>query len=156
MAAVPWPAASPEEILRRSRVLAVVGCSTNPAKAAHEVPEALQRRGYRIVPVHLTATEILGERAYPRLADVPADIEIDTVVVFRPSPECAGVAASALQRGTHAVWLQLGLVSAEARRLVEAAGVGYVEDACTKVVAAQHGITAPAGPSAAGPVAEAG
>ena len=76
------------------------------------------------------------------LADV--DEPIDTVVVFRPSAECAGVAHQAVEVGARAVWLQLGLVSAEARAAVEAAGMGYVEDLCSKVVAAQHGIRAAA------------
>jgi len=141
-ASVSWAGLGPAEILRRSKVLAVVGCSRRPWKAAHEVPEALQRRGFRIIPVHLTADEILGERVYRTLADVGQPI--DTVVVFRPSPECAGVAKAAIAAGARAVWLQLGLSNAEARRAVEAAGLGYVEDLCSKVVAAEHGIRAAA------------
>jgi predicted CoA-binding protein len=137
-----WAGLGPVEILERSRVLAVVGCSTRPWKAAHEVPEALQRLGFRIIPVHPRAASILGERAYRYVGDI--DEPIDTVVVFRPSPECAGVARQAIAAGARAVWLQLGLVSAEARRDVEAAGLGYVEDLCTKVVAAEHGIRADA------------
>ena len=142
VASVSWAGLGPAEILERSKVLAVVGCSRRPWKAAHEVPEALQRRGFRIIPVHLTADEILGERVYRTLADVGQPI--DTVVVFRPSPECAGVAKSAIAAGARAVWLQLGLSNAEARRAVEAAGLGYVEDLCSKVVAAKHGIRAAA------------
>jgi uncharacterized protein len=137
-----WAGLSPREILERSEVLAVVGCSTNDWKDAHDVPRQLQRRGFRIVPVHRTASEILGERAYPRLADVPDPI--DTVVVFRPSEEAGGVAAQAVEAGAKAVWLQLGLVSAEARERCEAAGLGYVEDICTKVLAARHDIRQPA------------
>jgi predicted CoA-binding protein len=133
-----WAGSSAERILERSTTLAVVGCSTKDWKHAHDVPRALQRRGFRIIPVHPTATEILGERAYPVLADVPD--EIDTVVVFRPSAECGRVAEQAIAVGAKAVWLQLGLVSAEARAAAEAAGIGYVEDRCTKVVAAQLGL----------------
>ena len=141
MRRVSWAGLSPREILDRSPVLAVVGCSTHDWKDAHDVPRRLQQRGFRIIPVHLTATEILGERAYPRLAEVPEPI--DTVVVFRPSREAAGVAAQAVEVGAKAVWLQLGLASAEARALCEAAGLGYVEDECTKVVAARFGLRKP-------------
>jgi ComEC/Rec2-related protein len=138
VAGMTWADATPEQILERSTNLAVVGCSTHDWKHAHDVPRALQRRGFRIIPVHPTADAILGERAYPVLADVPD--EIDTVVVFRPSPECGGVAQQAVAVGAKAVWLQLGLASAEARAAAEAAGLGYVEDRCTKVVAAQLGL----------------
>lgn len=136
-----WAGLTPREILDRSLVLAVVGCSTHAWKDAHDVPRQLQSRGFRIIPVHLTATTILGERAYPSLADVPEPI--DTVVVFRPSGEAAGVAEQAISVGAKAVWLQLGLVSAGARAACEAAGLGYVEDSCTKVVAAHHHLRKP-------------
>jgi predicted CoA-binding protein len=136
---VTWAGLSSREILERSRVLAVVGCSRHTWKDAHDVPRALQARGFRIVPVHPSADAILGERAYRRLADVPEPI--DMVVVFRPSPECAGVAEQAVAAGARAVWLQLGLVSAEAAAACAAADVGYVEDECTKVVAARYRIT---------------
>ena len=137
-----WAGLSPREILERSTVLAVVGCSTNDWKDAHDVPRRLQQRGFRIVPVHLTAREILGEQAYPRLADVPGPI--DSVVVFRPSGEADDVAAQAIEAGAKAVWLQLGLVSVDARARCQAAETGYVEDTCAKVVAARHDIRQPA------------
>jgi len=137
-----WAELSPREMLERSRVLAVVGCSTHDWKHAHDVPLRLQQRGFRIIPVHLTATEILGEPAHPRLADVPHPF--DTVVVFRPSRECGNVAAQAVEAGAKAVWLQLGLSSAEARARCEAAGIGYVEDTCAKVVAARYDLRQPA------------
>jgi predicted CoA-binding protein len=136
---VTWAGLSSREILERSQVLAVVGCSTHSWKDAHDVPRALQARGFRIIPVHRTAESILGERAYRLLADVPE--AIDTVVVFRPSPECAGVAEQAVAAGARAVWLQLGLVSAGAATACATAGLGYVEDECTKVVAARYRIT---------------
>ena len=137
-----WAGLSPREILERSRVLAVVGCSTHDWKDAHDVPRKLQRRGFRIIPVHLSASEILAETAYPRLADVPE--AIDTVIVFRPSAEAGGVAAQAIEVGAKAVWLQLGLVSAEARARCEAARLGYVEDTCAKVMSNRYDIRQPA------------
>lgn len=128
-------------ILAESRVVAVVGCSATPWKPAHTVPARLQDAGYRVVPVHPRAPEILGEPAYPRLADVPHPV--DLVVVFRPSHETAEVARAAAAVGAPALWLQLGIVSAEARAVAESAGMDYVEDRCTAVDIARWGLRAP-------------
>ena len=137
-----WAGLSPREILERSRVLAVVGCSTNDWKDAHDVPRQLQQRGFRIIPVHRTASEILGERAYRASPTYPT----------RSTPSsCSGrptrPVASPPRRSRwepRAVWLQLGLVSVEARARCEAAGLGYVEDTCAKVMAARYDIRQPA------------
>lgn len=121
-----------ERILRESRTIAVVGLSTNPAKAAHAVPAAMQAAGFRVIPVHPSAETILGERAYRRLADVPEPV--DVVEVFRPSTEAPGVAREAVGIGAKALWLQQDLTSAEARTIAEEGGLAYVEDACMAVV----------------------
>ncbi|SFA92246.1 hypothetical protein SAMN05216266_102214 [Amycolatopsis marina] len=121
-----------ERILRQYRTIAVVGLSTNPDKAAHSVPAAMQAAGFRVIPVHPGAEEILGERAYRSLADVPEPVEV--VEVFRPSPEAADVARQAVQVGAKALWLQQGIASAEARAIAEEAGLDYVEDICMAVV----------------------
>ena len=92
----------------------------------------LQRAGYRCIPVNPNADEVLGERCYPSLADVPESV--DLVDVFRRAEYCAGVAREAAATGAPALWLQLGLRSAEARDVAEEAGMEYVEDACTAVV----------------------
>jgi len=126
-------------ILLRTETIAVVGFSTHPEKAAHRIPALLKRAGYRVIPVHPWADEILGEKAYRTLADVPD--EIDTVVLFRPSRDCAKFAAEAVDVGAKAVWLQLGLYSAAAREICELAGIGFVEDTCTKIVARDHAIS---------------
>jgi len=133
-----WVGLPPEEILRRSKTLVVVGCSTQSWKDAHQVPATLQQMGFRIIPVHPGAIDILGEKAYRTVLDVPEPF--DTVVVFRPSDECAAVSVAAVDAGAKAVWLQLGLRSRAARRICEDAGVGFVEDACSMVVAREHGI----------------
>jgi uncharacterized protein len=119
------------ELLDRVKTIAVVGCSTSPYKAAHHVPVTVQEAGYRVIPVHPTAPEILGEPAYPRLADVPD--EIDMVNVFRPSAEAADVVRQAADLGIGAVWLQSGIRSTEAREIAEAAGMDYVESRCLGV-----------------------
>jgi predicted CoA-binding protein len=125
-------------ILESASTIAVVGLSRDPAKAAHAVPASLQAAGFRIIPVHPEATEILGERVYRRLADVPE--AVDVVEVFRPSREAAGIAEQAVAIGAKALWLQQGIVSAEARAIAERGGLAYVEDTCMAVVRSVAGI----------------
>jgi predicted CoA-binding protein len=128
-----------EEILAATKTIAVVGLSRNPAKAAHGVPAALQAHGFRIIPVHPTATELLGEKVYRSLTDIPGPV--DLVDVFRPAPEAPGIARDAVAIGAKALWLQQGIVSADARRIAEEGGLGYVENRCTAVVRATAGIS---------------
>lgn len=116
--------------------IAVIGCSTTPGKAAHDVPAYLQRHGYRVIPVNPFADEILGERAYDSLADV--EEEIDLVDVFRPSEEVPGVVDDVIARheaegDAAAVWLQLGIAHDEAAARAEEAGLKIVQDHCIKV-----------------------
>jgi predicted CoA-binding protein len=119
--------------------IAVVGCSSTPGKAAHEIPNYLQRHGYRIVPVNPTADEILGETAYDSLEGVPD--EIGLVDVFRPSEEVSGIVDQVLDRhesrgDAGAIWLQLGIRDDDAAARAEAAGIEIVQDRCIKV---EHG-----------------
>jgi len=132
---------SPAEVLKKSKTIAVVGASKNPEKEAHRVPLYMKERGYRIIPVNPTATEILGERAYPSLLDIPEELGkmVDVVEVFRPSEELPNVASQAveLQRryGRPLVfWAQLGLESEEAKRILSANGIEYVMDSCMRTV----------------------
>ncbi|GGM68301.1 hypothetical protein GCM10007977_082620 [Dactylosporangium sucinum] len=116
------------EILARARTIAVVGASRDPLKPAHWVPKTLQEQGWRIVPVNPFASEVLGERAYARLADIPEPV--DVVNVFRPAREAPELVRQAAAAGARAVWLQPGIASAAARRLAHDAGLDYVEDCC--------------------------
>jgi uncharacterized protein len=127
-----------EAILRSYRTLAVVGLSRDPSKAAHAIPARMQRAGFRVIPVNPFIDSVLGEKSYPKLADVPFSVEV--VVVFRPAEEAAEVAKDAVAIGAKALWLQQGIVSAEARQVAEAAGLLYVEDRCIGVERAVHGI----------------
>jgi len=127
-----------ERILREFRSIAVVGLSRDPSKAAHAIPARLQSAGFRVIPVNPLADTLLSEKSYAKLADVPFSVEV--VLVFRPSEEAAGVAKAAVAIGAKALWLQQGIVSAEARRLAEAAGMLYVEDRCMGVERAVHSI----------------
>ena len=128
-----------ERILRDFRTLAVVGLSRDPSKAAHAIPARLQRAGFRVIPVNPYVDSLLGERAYPKLKDVPFSVEV--VLVFRPSAEAAGIARDAVAISAKALWLQQGIVSEEARRIAESAGLLYVEDRCMGVERAVHGIS---------------
>jgi len=128
-----------EEILASARTIAVVGLSRDPGKASHRVAEVLQAHGFRIIPVHPSATELLGEKVYRSLADIPEPV--DLVDVFRPAPDAPGIAGQAVAIGAKALWLQQDIVSPEARRIATEAGLEYVEDRCTAVVRAIAAIT---------------
>jgi len=129
------------DLLASTETLVVVGASRDPAKDAQAVPARLQRAGWRIIPVNPFATEILGERAYPTLADVAEPVEF--VNVFRPSSETPAVARAAIAVGARVLWLQEGIVSPEAKALAEAAGLEYVEDRCVAVIRALYQLTKP-------------
>lgn len=125
-------------ILEEMSTFAVVGLSSDPTKAAHSVPAAMQAYGWRMIPVNPHADQLLGEKVYRRLADIPEPVEV--VNVFRPSAEAAEVTRQAVEIGAKAVWLQLGIVSAEARRIATDAGLLYVEDRCVAVERARHAV----------------
>jgi len=132
---------SPVEVLEKYRTIAVVGASRNLEKAANSVPRYLKGEGYRIVPVNPTAPEVLGERAYPSLADIPDEVgrTVDVVEVFRPSGELAKVASQAVEMRRRlgrpfVFWAQQGLESEEAKRILERGGIQYVMDACMRTV----------------------
>jgi predicted CoA-binding protein len=126
------------EILERSTVIAVVGASRDPNKAGGSVPEGLQKRGFRIIPINPYADTLFGERVYRTLAEVPE--KIDLVDVFRPAEEAPDIARQAVDVGAKALWLQLEIKSDEARRIAEAAGLDYVEDECTAVTSSLYRI----------------
>ncbi|MBX7269277.1 CoA-binding protein [Micromonospora sp. Llam7] len=130
---------SAQQILADSAVIAVVGASRDPAKAAHRVPAEMQRYGWRVIPVNPIADELFGERAYRSLADIPHPV--DLVDVFRPAEDAVEVARQAVAIGAPAVWLQLGIVSPQARQLVQEAGVDYVENRCLVIERAAANLT---------------
>src|SRR3712207_825057 len=132
---------SPQQILADARVIAVVGASRDPHKAAHSVSLQMLRHGWRIIPVNPYVDEIFGQRAYKTLADVPEPV--DLVDVFRPAADAVDVVRQAVAIGAPAVWLQSGIVSAEARRIAEEAGIDYVEDHCLAVERAMGRLSGP-------------
>jgi len=116
------------QLLRQSKTIAVVGLSSNPARASFGVSRFLQRQGYRVIPVNPNESEVLGERAYPSLKDVPG--EIDIVDIFR-RPACVPeVVEDALEKGARCIWMQEGVVNHEAAKKAEAAGISVVMDRC--------------------------
>ena len=132
MAPAPW--LDPETIrflLEDTHTWAVVGLSGNPDRTAYRIARFLQGHGKRIVPVHPTAPTVLGEQGYATLADVPFDV--DVVDVFRRSEAAGEFADQAVAIGARAVWLQLGVVDADAFRRTTAAGTPMVMDACPAI-----------------------
>ena len=125
-------------ILEDYDTVAVVGLSTDPTKAAHSVPAAMQAYGWRVIPVNPHADELLGEQVYRRLADIPEPVEV--VNIFRPAAEAADVVRQAAEIGAKAVWLQLGIISSEARAVAADHGILYVEDRCMAVERARHAL----------------
>jgi uncharacterized protein len=115
-------------ILKDARILAVVGLSPKPARPSHRVARAMQGLGYRIIPVRPAVTEVLGERAYPSLEDVPGPV--DLVVVFRAPEHIAPVVDACIARGFPRLWLQDGVVNPEQARRAQAAGIQVVMDRC--------------------------
>ncbi|HEX6230948.1 MAG TPA: CoA-binding protein [Actinomycetota bacterium] len=119
-------------ILGDARTIAVVGLSSKPERYSYEVAGFLQGRGYRIVPVNPNETEVLGEPAYPSLLDVPAEVSVDVVDVFRRAEDTPEVARQAVSRGAGVLWLQDGIVNEEARRIAEGAGLTVIMGVCIK------------------------
>ena len=123
---------SPEEILRDARTIAVVGASPDPARPSYGVTAYLMRAGYRVVPVNPGADEVLGLPCISSLAEL--DGPVDLVDVFRRPEHCGEIAREAAAAGAGALWLQLGVVSPEARRIAEEHRMDFVEDECTAIV----------------------
>jgi len=121
-----------DDVMRRifeeSETIAVVGASSNPDRAGHYIPAYLKGRGYKIVPVNPNHDEVLGERCYDSLEDIP--FPVDAVEVFRRPEHTPEVARQAVAIGAKALWLQLGISNDEARRIAEEGGLLYVEDEC--------------------------
>ncbi|HIJ98450.1 TPA: CoA-binding protein [archaeon] len=128
------------EILQSSKTIAVVGCSKNPGKDAHDIPALMQSKGYGIIPINPTADEILGEKAYPNLLYLPLDLkkQIDIIDVFRPSNEVAGIVEQALQLQKetgkkYVIWTQLGIQDDTAAAKARAAGLKVIQNHCLKI-----------------------
>ena len=119
-----------DAILAMKRV-AIVGLSSNPSRPSNDIGRYLQRNGYEIIPVNPTETEVLGERAYASLSDLPEPPEV--VDVFRRPEYVGAIVDEAIKVGAKAIWLQLGVVDEQAARKARQAGLLVVMDRCIKV-----------------------
>jgi len=120
-----------EALLRGARTIAILGLSETPGKPSHNVARALQKFGYRIVPVNPTATEILGEKAWPDLESALRNAgPVDIVDVFRRPEHVAAIVDEAIRLKVPALWLQEGVVDEAAAQKARAAGIFTVMDRC--------------------------
>ncbi|HUS15771.1 MAG TPA: CoA-binding protein [Chloroflexia bacterium] len=127
------PYRSPAAILQglAGHTIAVVGLSSDPASPSHAVAAYLQKQGYHIIPVNPKEEEVLGERAYPSLHDIPE--RVDVVDVFRRPDAVPGIVEEAITAGVPVLWLQLGVVNEDAARRAAEAGITVVMDRCMKI-----------------------
>lgn len=132
---------SPHDVLKKYKTIAVVGASKNPAKDANAVPAFMKDHGYKIIPINPTADEIVGEKVYPSLMDLPPETasKIEIVDVFRPSEELPQIAQQVVdfhkKYGRPFVfWAQLGLENEEAKQILAKNQISYVMNACLRVV----------------------
>jgi predicted CoA-binding protein len=116
------------QLLTTATTIAIVGASGNPDKASHGIMQKLQHAGYKVIPVNPKEPEILGERSYPSLLDIPA--RIDIVDVFRRAEDTRSIADDAVKIGAKALWLQSGISNEETAKRAEAGGLRVVMDAC--------------------------
>ena len=120
-------------LLGEAHTIAVVGLSSKPGRPSLEVARYLQEHGFRIVPVNPRETEILGEPSYPSLRDIPPDLAIDVVDVFRRAEDTPEVARDAVAIGAKVLWLQEGIVNEEAYRVADDAGLDVIMGVCIKL-----------------------
>ncbi len=118
-------------ILKDNHTIAVVGLSADWYRPSYFAAKYMQEHGFRIIPVNPKYTEILGERCYPDLSSIPE--KVDIVDVFRKSEDCAPIAKQAAAIGAKALWLQIGVMNDDARRIADAAGMDFVQNRCVKI-----------------------
>jgi predicted CoA-binding protein len=116
------------KLLRETKTIAVVGLSSNPVRPSFGVSRFLQRYGYRIIPVNPNETEVLGERSYASVKDVPE--QIDIINIFRRPAQVPKVVDEAVAKGARCIWMQEGIVSHDAAAKAEQAGMPVVMDRC--------------------------
>jgi uncharacterized protein len=117
-----------KQIIDEHKVIAVVGLSSNPIRPSHGVAQYMQRKGYKIIPVNPMETEILGEKCYAKLSDIPQ--KVDLVDIFRRSEDAGKVVDEAIETGAKSVWLQEGVIDVEAVKRAEVSGLIAVMDLC--------------------------
>ena len=134
-----------KRLLTETTTIAIVGASSNPEKESYGIMQKLQKAGYHVIPVNPRETEILGERSYPSLIDVPE--RIDIVDVFRRPEDTPSIADDAVTIGAKALWLQTGIVSEDAAARAKAGGLIVVMDQCIGATHSLLRVAPKAGPS---------
>lgn len=119
------------ELLSEAETIAVVGLSDNPERVSYMVAEAMQHKGYRVIPVNPFIEKVLGEKAYASLKDIP--MSVDIVNVFRRSDKVIPIAEEAVEIGAKVFWLQQGIINEEAAKIAREGGVEVIMDLCIKV-----------------------
>ena len=118
--------------LKACKTVAVVGISPKPDRPSYVVAAYLQSKGYRVIPVRPDGEEILGEKVYRHLMEIPKEIEIDVVDIFRKSEDVLPIVEEAIQRGASVIWMQEGIINLEASSRAEEAGLKVVMNRCMK------------------------
>lgn len=118
-------------LFAQTKTIAIVGLSDKPNRPSYRIASYLKEKGFHIVPVNPSATEILGEKCYANLKDIP--FKIDLVNVFRKAEDCLEVAHDAVAIGAKSLWLQQGIINLQAKKLAEDQGLFFVMDRCIKV-----------------------
>ena len=131
-----FPSSNPDSddirlLLERSKVIAVVGLSSNPERDSHRVASYLIEHGYAVVPVNPRESEILGQKCYPDLASIPGDVDI--VDIFRKVEFIPAIVDASIEKGARAVWMQLGLAHNESAEKARKAGLEVVMSRCIKI-----------------------
>ena len=125
-----------QRVLLSAKTIAIVGLSGNPLRARYFVGFYLQRHGYRVIPVNPRESEILGERSYGTLREIP--VAIDIVNVFRAPAALPGIATDAVAIGAKCLWCQFTVINEEGARIAEKGGLSVVMDRCIKVEHARY------------------
>jgi hypothetical protein len=125
-----------QRVLHNTQTIAVVGLSANQLRASYFVGYYLKRHGYQVIPVNPRETEILGEKCYPSLSEVP--VQVDVVNVFRAPDALPGIAREAVAIGADVLWCQFGVISEEGARIAEDGGLTVIMDRCVKVEHARY------------------
>jgi uncharacterized protein len=120
-------------LLTETHTWAVVGCSPDPRRDSNRIARLLQERGFRVIPVNPNVAEILGERCYPSLKDVPASDRPEVVDIFRRADHAGVHVDEAIEAGARAVWMQLGVIDEAAAERAAAAGLLVVMDRCPAI-----------------------
>ena len=125
-----------QRVLHNAKTIAIVGLSNNPLRASYFVGYYAKRHGYRVIPVNPRETEILGEKSYPSLRDVPE--HVDVVDVFRAPSALPDIARDAVAIGAGTLWCQFGVINEEAARIATDGGLTVIMDRCLKVEHARY------------------